>query len=152
MPAWADTTSPGKNSVHVSANNLALPEAFIEVVFLTGTLERGKRNRVLTVNAWFGSLAPGENAHIRPRVNGVSFEPTDDIGHGSGVAVNCPSTATFTCTASGSWWIDLDAAEAANPGQFIGQPLVVELLGATNQFTGVPGPIVADMSARLEKK
>jgi len=152
-PVWADaTTSPGVNSVHVSSNHLSMPDPFVETVLLTGTILRGKRNRVLVVDATFGSLAPGENAHIKPLVNGVGLEPTDDFGNGSGVAINCPSTATLTCTASGSWWLDLDAAEAAQPGKFIGRPLTIELRGGTNQFAGVPGPIVAILNARREKK
>ena len=80
--------------------------------------------------------------------NGVDLEITDDLGTGSSMSVNCASTATYGCTGAGHWWLDLDAAEAASPGTFIGKPLVIQLLG------GGAGPlgVSASMSARLEKK
>ena len=31
------------------------------------------------------------------------------------------------CTLTATWWLDLDAAEVANPGVFINQPLTVTL-------------------------
>lgn len=150
------STSPGKNSVHVAASGLSLPgfqTSAVLTTLLTGTIEKGRPKRVLTVQGLLTSMGAGEHAYIKPRVNGVYFEPTDDFGNGAAAAgVNCPTTATLTCSASGSWWIDLDAAEAEHPGTFIGQPLVIELLGFTNSFNGLPGPLIAEMSARLEKK
>ena len=151
----AETTSPGKETVHVSSSNLSLPgfqTTAIQTTLLTGTLARGKPHRALVVHGLLTSIGAGENAYILPRVNDVAFNPADDFGNGSGSGVNCPSTSTITCSASGTWWLDLDAAEAAHPGTFIGQPLVIELKGFTSLFNGIPGPLVAAMSAELEKK
>jgi hypothetical protein len=111
------------------------------------------RRGVLVVQGLLTSLGAGENAYIKPVVSGVAFEPTDDIGNGASPAgVNCPDTATVTCSASGSWWLDLDAAEAAHPGTILGKPLIVELKGFTNAFNGIPGPLVVTMSAALHKR
>ena len=142
------TTSPGRNSVHVSTIAVALP-AGVETVMLAGTIVRGKHGQVLTVDASVGSVAPGEAGSFRPRVNGVAFETTDDFGTGSSASIICASPGVYGCTGTGHWWIDLDAAEAAHPGTFIGKPLSIELVGG-----GLGGPIgvSANMSARLEKK
>jgi hypothetical protein len=52
------------------------------------------------------------------------------------------------CSVTGHFWLDLDAAEAAHPGIFINQPLVVELGGFGDvTFTGM-----ASLRARLVKK
>ena len=48
------------------------------------------------------------------------------------------------------FWLDLDAAEAANPGVFIGKPLNIELLGGA--FSSPDGIYHATLSARMEKK
>jgi hypothetical protein len=58
-----------------------------------------------------------------PTVNGISIEPS---GHGGithlSVGQQCPSNVTF-CTITGMFWLDLDAAEDAHKGMFLGQPL-----------------------------
>jgi hypothetical protein len=156
MIAYGDaSTSPGKHSVHASANDLSLPGFQTSAVLtplLTGTIAKGLPKRILMVHGLLTSIGAGENAYIKPRCNGVDFEPTDDFGNGSASSVNCPADATLACSASGSWWLDLDAAEAAHPGVFIGKPLVIELLGFTNLYNGIPGPLVANMSAQLDRK
>ena len=57
------------------------------------------------------------------------------------------------CQAATEFWLDLDAAEAAHPGQFIGVPLVISLR-AEWRGDGPDDPIAVDASlrARLEKK
>lgn len=146
--AIADSsTSPGKENFHVSIKAVAVP-AGSEAVLLSGQIERGKRGRVLIVEAFVGSLAPGENGLFRPQVNGVFLEPTDDFGNGNAMGINCPTTTSFACSGGAHWWIDLDAAEAAHPGTFYNKPLNVDLLGRGATSLGV----VANLSARLEKK
>jgi hypothetical protein len=58
---------------------------------------------------------------VVPTVNGWGVEP---FARSVAYCTNglCDST-------SGSWWLDLDAAEAAHPGVFIGQPLLIRLIG-----------------------
>jgi hypothetical protein len=141
------TTSPGRNGFHASINAVAVP-ASTEATLLSGVITRGRAGRVLVVEAFVGSVAPGENGAFRPRVNGVFLEPTDDLGNGNAMSINCPTTATFGCTGNGHWWLDLDAAEAANPGDFLNVPLTVDLLGGG----ATPLGVVANLSARLEKK
>jgi hypothetical protein len=151
---YADaTTSPGTNSVHASTIGVALPPYLTVVVLtplVTGTIAKGKPHRVLVVDGTISSIGAGDNACAKPQVNGIDFEPTDDVGDGLGTCVNCPSTATVGCSATGTWWVDLDAAETAHPGMFYGQPLQIVFTGFTNSNTG--GSAAAVMNARLEKK
>jgi len=152
--AHADaSTSPGINGVHASTVGVALPP-YLTVVVLTplvnGTIAKGKPHRVLVVDGAITAIGPGENAYTKPQVNGIDLEPTDDVGNGLAAGVNCPSTATLACSAAGTWWIDLDAAEAAHPGMFYGKPLQIVLNGFTDSNTG--GSVAAVMNARLEKK
>ena len=141
------TTSPGNENFHASTKAVAVPVGSAAVL-LSGVIQKGKARRVLIVEAFVGSLAAGENGKFRPRVNGVFLEPTDDFGNGNFMGINCPSSATFGCSGEAHWWLDLDAAEAAHPGAFVNQPLNVELLGDGS----VPLGVVANLSARLEKK
>jgi hypothetical protein len=54
-----------------------------------------------------------------------------------------------SCSLSGTWWLDLDAAELANPGMFVNMPLVVILSpGSTN--AGIFG--TATLTATMQKK
>jgi hypothetical protein len=49
----------------------------------------------------------------------------------------CPLNVTF-CTITGIFWLDLDAAEDAHKGMFLGQPLDITLsAGACNSGGGV---------------
>ena len=147
--AHADsTTSPGKENFHASTIAVAVPFQ-TDTVVLSGVIERGRTKRTLIVEAFVGSLAPGESGLFRPRVNGVALEPTDDFGTGVSMSVICPDGQLIGCSGSAHWWLDLDAAEAAHPGEIINQPLNIELIGR-----GGTGPIgiFASLSARLEKK
>jgi len=146
-PAGADSTSPGKENFHVSTSSVGVP-AGTAGVLLSGVIVRGKKRCLLIVDAFVGSLAPGENGAFWPRVNGVFLEPTDDIGNPNSMGIDCPTTATFACTGGAHWWLDLDAAEAEHPGMFFNQPLTVDLLGVGSTPLGV----VANLSAHLEKK
>ena len=87
--------------------------------------------------------AAGAYFYVFPRVNGVGLNPLD-----LSAAVSC--AAAVDCTATGTWWLDLDAAEAAHPGSFIGKPLNVDLLGQNVSGPGYFG--YAGLRARLVKK
>jgi hypothetical protein len=58
-------------------------------------------------------------------VNGVSVEP----GPGWNTGQDCSANNAVACGVSDTRWLDIDAAEAANPGMFIGQPLTVTMSG-----------------------
>jgi hypothetical protein len=52
------------------------------------------------------------------------------------------------CFVEGTWWLDLDAAESANPGMFYNVPLnVVTTASANAETTGM-----ASLTAMLVKK
>ena len=94
-----------------SSGSLAAP--------LTGTLRKGKKKTVVRIDATIvvqgvQPLIPG--VFVRPSINGVA------VGALQLAAAPC-STVAGVCSASGSFWFDLDALEAENPGAFVGQPL-----------------------------
>jgi hypothetical protein len=62
-----------------------------------------------------------------------------------------PCPAFSSCTMAATWWLDLDAAEAANPGKFIGKPLNIELGGGLSTGSG-GNSYVASFSAQLLNK
>jgi hypothetical protein len=120
-PAAADSTSPGKESAFESANVSPLPVGDSGVL-LTASLVKGKKKRVLAIHA---TLATNSGAmgvlHLLPNVNGVAVQ---------GTVVNEPCEPSLThCASTGTWWLDLDAAEAANPDVFVGEALEIELVG-----------------------
>jgi hypothetical protein len=86
-----------------------------------------------------------------PAVNGISIEPS---GHGGtthfSMAQQCPSNVTF-CTVTGMFWLDLDAAENAHKGLFLGKPLNISLSGES--CNGGGGAIThATLVGQLVKK
>jgi hypothetical protein len=152
--AWADaTTSPGKNSVFVSAGNLTLPPQRVDAILAKATITKGRKDTVIAVEAMVskvGSTGFPVSVIIFPMINGVPVEPV----RGDGIAeVNCPAATSRAdyCSTTGTWWLDIDAAEAANPGMFIGKPLAIELEGAESTGNGDSGEI-ATLTARVQKK
>jgi hypothetical protein len=75
------------------------------------------------------------------------MEPLDGGGQDK-VLQSCNDGLT---TLMGTWWLDLDVAEAANPGVFIGMPLSVELVGGEG-FAAFQSHGKVTMSVRLQKK
>ena len=141
--AWGDaTTSPGKTAVYVSAIGAALDNG--AGFNISGTIQKGKKKRVLEVDL-MATDGTGANpaVGVLPTVNGVAMEP-----NGSFFAV-ADCNAGYICTVSSHWWIDLDAAETANPGMFINQPLNIVGNVISNASTST-----ADVSlrARMQKK
>ncbi len=71
----------------------------------------------------FGIGTGVNKIQVSVTVNGVSASIL-------GLAQNvCDPNSSEYCTVIGSFWFDIDALEAANPGQFIGQPLDVSFDG-----------------------
>jgi hypothetical protein len=141
--ALADgSTSPGDNSVFVSKADINLD--CIQAAILTATIKKGKPHHVLMAQAMMlfeGYLPPVTGLAVisaRPTVNGIAIEPSGHNGvtHFS-MTQQCPSNVTF-CTITGMFWLDLDAAEDAHKGMFLGQPLDIILsAGACNSGGGV---------------
>ena len=149
------------NSRYVSAPAIALPPfPGVPLAGMVATLKKGKPKRVVVVEATMtkGVATPGAPVTLSmfPDVNGVLMEPDASGGvSGPGPLEDCGgfgiNPPAFSCTLTGTWWLDLDAAEAANPGVFINQPLVVTLHGGDFAGMGVV-PVDVTMSVRLEKK
>jgi hypothetical protein len=155
--ATAASTSPGKNSAFVSSTGILTTFATKAVA----TIEKGKKKTVLAIEASYGDGASYPTASamrvigIIVRVNGVvaqpnpfaSFQYYTDCGYNGDVA-------PVACSITGTFWFDVDAAELANPGQFVGQPLNVELTAgdlANGPLVGVT-PMDASLTVRVTKK
>ena len=153
--------SPGKTSAFVAHQGV---DPCCEVN-PTLTIARGRVGRVLEVHATFfanvnlgdPSVCPNqpESVTLFPLVNGVNMEP-DELGLVP-TSNNCaPCTDAFClrgCSTSGNFWLDLDKAEAENPGVFFGHPLTVTLIArAFGNAIGCKMLTSASMSAQLLKK
>jgi hypothetical protein len=144
VPSAADSTSPGKESAFESASITPLPVGDTGVL-LTASLVKGKKKRVLAIHA---TLATNTGAmgvlHLLPNVNGVAVQ---------GTTLNEPCDPSLAhCTVSGSWWLDLDAAEAANPDVFVGEPLAIELVGGLLAGGDSDASGTVTMSVQMLKK
>lgn len=64
----------------------------------------------------------------------VNGNPDLALRPNSSVVGNC-SIGEFGCTASGHWWLDLDAAEEQFPGTVLNQPIAVDVYA--NETNGV---------------
>jgi hypothetical protein len=156
--AWADgTTSPGKNSVFLSASGLSLQSGLQTASLLTATINKGKKKTVVAVEGMLtdiGQTSGPRTEHIWTEINGIGIEPeTSNVSYVA--QVNCPtitiSPFSGLCTVTGTWWLDIDAAEAAHPGMFVGQPLNITLMGQELTGNGDVG-LVATLTARVQKK
>lgn len=139
------TDSPGKNSVHVTESNSLNPTG--DIVPLTGTIAKGKKKSVVEIQV---TLAVTANASVpalyfTPGINGFSINP-------AGNTMQCVSGATYPCVFTATYWADLDALEAANPGMFAGQPLLIRVTGGNYLATGSGIPYTATLTARMAKK
>lgn len=143
LPGFAASTSPGKSSAFESGTISPLGSGL--PTLLTATIAKGKKKKVLAIEA---SLVTSSGAlgtlELAVEVNGVAPE---------GQAVNQPcAVATQHCTAVGTWWLDIDAAEAANPGAFVKQPLEVTLKGGVQAGGDSDIQAGATLSVRVESK
>lgn len=141
-PTLAQTEThalPGKNSAFASTTDQTVLPIFGPTPQLTTTIARGKRKRALKIDGMLtirdaGATIPG----ILPVVNGFG-----DMIHPFARAITTCSSVT-ACSASGSWYVDLDEAEALHPGSFVGNPLQVDLL--VGEMAGGPDPVPWDAS------
>jgi hypothetical protein len=86
---------------------------------VTLTIPQGKKKRVLIVNAYAKGIGPGPDCALTMNLDvGIA---TDQIGGSTNGMQGVIGTAV------GTWWADVDALETANPGGFIGVPIVVTM-------------------------
>lgn len=121
VPARADAaSSPGKVTAVRSAVALTVDSSPVPT---TVQLVKGKRSYLLVVSGMLsGNAATGTLIGLGAKVNGVDFEPIDL--NNSRIFQQC---AVGFCTITGTWFVDLDAMEAVNPGMFVNMPLSVSL-------------------------
>lgn len=81
------------------------------------TVPKGVKKRMLVVNA----NARGVGGGTCDMALNLDFATEDGFGGSTSGAMGSVDTAT------GSWWADLDALEAAAPGTFLGVPFPVTL-------------------------
>jgi hypothetical protein len=149
-----------KKSRHVSTAGPILLPAGVGVLLTTPgtTLAKGAKKKVIVVEA---TMTSGGIAPVAPMVlsmfatlNGVKMEPTGAV---LGAVADCGGTALgplppmFGCTLSATFWLDLDQAETASPGTFIGLPLTVVLNGGDVALGGGM-PVLVSMAVRQEAK
>ena len=150
-PSHAASTSPGKIGVYASTVSATISDPLATV--LIATIAKGKKKRVLEVElaaTLTGNVPFAGLMTMRPIVNGLQLMEPTNAGSTEPTTVYC-GTPSNACPLSYEFWLDLDAAEAAHPGMFIKQPLVIEFqLG----YAAPGGPVVgvATLRARLAKK
>jgi hypothetical protein len=141
-PAHAQVTSgPSKNAVYAWDN--ATFAGFIADV--DATITKGKAHRVLEVEgmAYTVGGCTGDHVAVYPIVNGWAM-------YGHDLYLEPTVGGTFR-SASGTWWLDLDAADAQSPGKFINKPLDITLrANSANCPNGAT--FEGSLRARLVKK
>jgi hypothetical protein len=149
------STSPGKNAAFEAATGNVLT---VYAPKLTGTIAKGKRNTVLAIEAAYtdGPYSPiyGVRAlGLGVTVNGVAVQPNPAAAEQHVIDCGLTDTPPATCTVVGTFWFDIDAAELANPGVFVGQPLTV-VMSAGHVGAGAPpaNPMDATLTVRVQKK
>jgi hypothetical protein len=125
-------------------------DAFGDMPTLYGTLLRGSRNTVLRIDAsvLVKSDVSVPGVHVTPRLNGY-LPITAGIG---GRSFPCTSPNPIFCAATGTFWFDIDALEAAHPGEFIDQPLNISVDGGNTSASGGGLQCEASFSAQVVKK
>jgi hypothetical protein len=149
------STSPGKNSAfEASTGDVLTPYA----PKLTASIEKGKKRTVLAIEAAYtdGPYSPiyGVRAlGLGVTVNGVAVQPNPAAAEQHVIDCGLTDTPPATCGVVGTFWFDIDAAELANPGVFVGQPLSV-VMSAGHVGGGPPpaNPMDASLSVRVQKK
>jgi hypothetical protein len=152
LAAQVKSAEPGKKSVFV-AEEVGQTDVNGEIVDLTGTLAKAGKGIVaieaqLTIFADASTGTTGIYSQIG--INGFSLAAFTHPFSFPGPEVNC-GTGHNECTITATYWVDLDAAEAAFPGQVKGLPLTITMRGGA--LAG-PGNLQyrASFSARTQKK
>jgi hypothetical protein len=149
------STSPGKNSAFESSTGNLLTVYGNQ---LTATIAKGKKKTVLAIEAAYTDGPYGPIYGVRAlglgvTVNGISVQPNPAATDQNVVDCGLTDTPPAGCTVVGTFWFDIDAAELANPGMFVGQTLTV-VMSAGHVGGGPPpaNPMDASLSVRVQKK
>ncbi len=121
----AADTSPGKIAAYASTTSAQIKDFD---TILSASLKRGKRHRVVEVDFSVTVPTAPSNGSLSgvAVVNGLTILEPSKL-ETTITAVETCSTPLIPCLLNGHFWLDLDAAEAAHPGVFMGKPIVVEV-------------------------
>jgi hypothetical protein len=143
-----ETTCPG-----LCKTNLFVRETygtvsnFDQIGAIYGTLQKGKKGHVLRVEA-----TASVNSHAAGIMDCAVFVNNHIIEGGAlfGIdhGVSCQNAGM--CFFTGSYWLDLDAAEAEFPGVYLNQPL--DLIFQCSTYGNAGQRYGSTMSAELVKK
>jgi hypothetical protein len=140
LSAASAQPSPGKSSAFAFGDDVVLPDGPTgEATLASAVITKGKKRHALAITA-----AMQVNTSVGPALPSLRVEVNGVPAVGPTVGLDCKNE-NLICPLSGSWWLDLDAAEAANPGVFVGEPLTVDLIGGANTYVP-PIPSQADVS------
>lgn len=107
--------------------------AFDQIGPILGSLQKGKKGHVLRIEATASVLSHAAGImDCNLSVNNQSIEAGALFGIDHGVT--CVNGGM--CLFSASYWLDLDAAELASPGQFVNQPLDVAFVCSSYANSG----------------
>jgi len=144
-PAGAapESTTPGKTSVF--ARETAPLGGGGVMTPLVGQILKGKKKQVLRVDATLTTESDVLGAEIQFTIVANGNTLGTAVGH-------CDAPTTVSCSVSGSFWLDLDAAETAVPGSVIGVPVIISMTGGSTSALDVGELYAATFSAQLVKK
>lgn len=123
LGARAAEPKPPLNAVVLEVSSM--PEDGTGISFASAALRKGKKGRVRRVDVrveFADILAFTVNGFATVLVNGVPLA----LSYGAEGSSCGPASA---CSVEAYGWLDLDAAEQASPGVFVGRPLEVEVHG-----------------------
>jgi hypothetical protein len=144
--AAALTTSPGKTSVSVSDSGTL--DMAGNIVPLSAQITKGAKKRILQITA---TLSVTDDAAL-PAIFVVPTVNTYIVTSTTQFSTTCDPAGGNSCLVTAIFWLDLDAAEAAYPGVFVGQPLNISLAGGNTTFAGGGLGYNAGFNATMVKK
>jgi len=158
----ADASSgPGKLSARATRTTFSFPKFSLTECpgsVLSVELAKGLHKRLLVADATIQVTGVSDLQTVGYaatfKVNGHRMQPTDpgwetSFGGSGFIPEHFGTEGTGQPGVSGTAWMDLDAAEAAFPGEFIGKKLTVELL-MCNWTSNADGNV--SLGARLDRK
>jgi hypothetical protein len=155
------SSGPGKLSARATRNVFFFPKLSLTECpgsVLSVELGKGLHKRLLVADATIQVTGVTDLLTVAFgatfKVNGHRMQPTDpgwetSFGGSGFLPEHFGTEGTGLPSSSGSAWIDVDAAEAAYPGEFIGKKLTVELL-LCNWTSNADGNVT--LGARLDRK
>ena len=136
------TTSPGKAAVFETRR---YANRSINFSGAEGQILKAKPRNVVTITASAYTHLPQTSAQRLLLYGYVNMSQVE-----TGFTASCPP-GTDACSVTGTWIVDLDAAEAAAPGTVMGKPVDV-WVSLFDANANDADQIQITMAARMEKK